>query len=273
MQQISEFIITKEYKRFTEFCNACKQEKYIGLCYGPAGVGKSMAAYNFARWHDVIREFEIKAKIQSWMDYPGPTINVAELDTILYTPEVCNTPRSVDADITDLIYKFNILIEKGIFKNQEIPFEERVKCRVNLLIIDEAERLQPKSLELVRDIYDRKQIAVILIGMPGIEKRLIRFPQLYSRIGFSHMYKPLIEQEVTFIIQNHMQSLGIAFYPKDFSDQEAIATVTRVTQGNFRLIQRLLKQASRIMVVNKLSSITKEVIEAARECLVIGNLY
>jgi DNA transposition AAA+ family ATPase len=230
-----------------------------------------MAAHHFARWQDVTHE--LKLKTQKLIDYTWPPIKMDDFDTIIYVPQVSNSPNAVHSAIKDIAYDFTILVEKSIFKDKDVPWEERLKERVKLLIIDEADRLQPKSLEQVRDIYDRQKLAVVLIDMPGIEKRLVRSPQLYSRIGFAHVYKPLSEEEVAFIIQNQLRSLQINMDVKDFSDQEAIAALTRITQGNFRLINRLLKQIIRIMEVNQLSSITKEVVEAARECLVIGNIY
>lgn len=48
-----------------------------------------------------------------------------------------------------------------------------------------------------------------------------------------------------------------------------MASIARVTGGNFRLLQRLFVQIERILRINDLSMISDDVVEAARSTLVI----
>jgi hypothetical protein len=52
------------------------------------------------------------------------------------------------------------------------------------------------SLEQMRSLFDSGRMGMILIGMPGIEKRVARFPQFYLRIGFVHEFRPHSSDEM-----------------------------------------------------------------------------
>jgi len=142
----------------------------------------------------------------------------------------------------------------------------------DLIMIDEADRLKMVGLEHLRDIYDREEFGLVLVGMPGIEKRLARYAQLYSRVGFVHQFHSLSTEEVRFILEHKWQQIGVRLQPDDFSDMEAVSAVIRITGGNFRLIHRLCTQIERILQINEMRMVTKEVVEAAREQLVIGQV-
>ena len=109
----------------------------------------------------------------------------------------------------------------------------------------------------------------MLIGMPGLERRLARYAQLSSRIGFVHEFRALGAAEVRTLLAS-WRPPGVALPADLLADAEGVATIIRITGGNFRLLDRLLTQSGRILALNGLGAVTREVVEAAREVLVIG---
>src|SRR5271165_6312753 len=70
---------TLEHRRFAEFCDACKRYRYIGLCYGAPGVGKTVSARHYANWD----------RMQDLFSHPGQDAaaveEIASSSTVIYT--------------------------------------------------------------------------------------------------------------------------------------------------------------------------------------------
>jgi DNA transposition AAA+ family ATPase len=260
-----DFIVTKEHRRFVEFCDACRRSRYIGLCHGVPGVGKTVSARHYAQW-DLVG-----TPASHYLPAAAIPMTVVTERTIVYTPSVANMPRQIERTVVGLRRRLNALAARV---HQASLFDEpsTLQHTPDLIIVDEADRLKMAGLEQMRDLYDRGQLGLVLIGMPGLEKRLARYAQLYSRVGFVHQFRTLSTEEMQFILAHKWQQLGLHLTPDDFTDAEAVAAITRITAGNFRLIQRLFTQIDRILQINELRTVTKEVVEAARETLVAGPL-
>ncbi|WP_051471331.1 AAA family ATPase [Patulibacter minatonensis] len=266
-RRTGEFIATKEHRRFVEFANAVRREAFIGLCFGPAGVGKTLSARRYAHWDAAEEFFDDWGVRRDEERQIGASL--ARSRTIFYTPAVKVTYAKLVADLDQLLIRADILIDDQVREGIVVSRGRRLH-HVQLIVIDEAERLSGPALEDLRDRFDRRPIGLLLIGMPGLEKRFAAFPQLYSRIGFAHQYRPLTDEELAFVLARHWRRLGLTLDLDDFTDAQAIAAISRITRGNFRLLHRLFTQVARIMKINDLTVITTDVIEAARSTLVIG---
>jgi DNA transposition AAA+ family ATPase len=261
------FIVTKEHRRFTEFADALRKHYTIGLCFGPAGVGKTLSARHHAHW-DLAEPL-----LHTWGPRdPSDDKVYAALSrsrTVFYTPTVGGTLRELRQDLHRLTARVEACIEQNRMSSEGTRLIARDNI-IELIIIDEAERLSTAALEHLRDTFDRTHVGLMLIGMPGIDKRMARYPQLYSRVGFAHHYRPLQGDELTFVLTRHWRQLGLSLDSADFTDTQAMAAISRITRGNFRLLHRLFVQIERILQINELQVITEDVVEAARSTLVIG---
>ncbi|WP_219419539.1 AAA family ATPase [Pseudonocardia nigra] len=255
-----ELVSTLEHRRFGEFADAVRADRYIGLCYGAPGVGKTISARSYADWQHV-RPLLGK---DNWL-HQGTAR--PDWHTIFYTPLVNASPIRINKELNTLATRHALLRAESVIDFGTGRQPHGASIHTELLVVDEADRLAYRALEQVRDFYDRSHLGLILIGMPGLEKRLARYPQLYSRIGFVHHYRNLNPTELARVVAG-WPDLGLN--ASDPATVETIAAITRTTSGNFRLVTRLLAQAQRIAAINNLDRLTVEVIDAARDALVIG---
>ena len=142
---------------------------------------------------------------------------------------------------------------------------------VDLIIIDEAERLTPTALELLRHQHDRTHLAMILIGMPASTSASATPPSSAAGSGSRTTTAPSDAKRLLFVLDRHWKRLDKTLDPDDFTDAQAIAAIERITRGNFPLLERLSPQINRVLKINQLDTITDDVIEAAASILVIGN--
>ena len=146
-----------------EFADAVRRGHTIGLCFGSAGVGKTLSARRYAHYE----------KAHDLLTYWGPrSDNDAKIyaalnrsRTVLYTPSVLTTPRTLKDELTQAITRTNMCIEQHLVPPGTATPEawgwRHGRNYVELIIVDEAERLRPAALELLRDRYDRDDIALI----------------------------------------------------------------------------------------------------------------
>jgi DNA transposition AAA+ family ATPase len=296
---LRRFVTTSEHERFEEFCEACRRDRYIGLCFGSPGVGKTVSA------RAVSGADAFEALRAPFSDHPDQLAPLRGRRALFYTPDVINGPRAVTDHILGLWNRLLFVEAAGLIgpakerqerQSDEVTTIVGTQSRtvrdankklagiadalvpkpflhpLELLIVDEADRLKTASLEQLRHLFDRGSFGLVLIGMPGLEKRLARYPQLYSRIGFAHQYRALPIEELRNILIEQLPNLVAALPCRGLEAPDVLAAILRITSGNLRLAVRLLAQIARILEVNDADTVSVDIVNAARDDLVIGTI-
>ena len=219
-----DFINTSIVEDIFEIAKTCHVENEIGVCCGNAGIGKTFAVKKYAIEHS---------------------------ETILIEADLGYTPKVLFSEI----HKNLGFDGSGTIHAMLEDIIAKLKHTGRLIIVDEAEHLPYKSLELLRRVYDKAQVGILLVGMPRLimnlrgEKR--QYAQLYSRVGISLTLNSLLKEDIEAIVSSVIPDY-YSIYP----------TISHYCVGNTRVLTKLLARAIRIAELNSME-INSEVIEAS----------
>jgi hypothetical protein len=209
-----------------------------------------------------------------------PLPEVASCHAVYYTVQPAHTPKSITLEIERkrglLSWMVDTARSYGGDPGNGGPAASAdnagglvgVEDRTELLIVDEAQFLKNNALEQLRYLYDRDRFGLVLIGMPGLDRTLTRYQQLYSRIGFLYGYKSLDAARVRDILKQP-SVFGVDLGAEAFSE-EAIAGMIGHSEGNFRTLGKLTQRVESILEINKRTVADAEVAQLARQQILLG---
>jgi DNA transposition AAA+ family ATPase len=130
-----------------------------------------------------------------------------------------------------------------------------------MIIVDEAENLPYRALELIRRVYDMAKIGILLVGMPKLIMNLRgkhgQYAQLYSRVRLAAEVSALNPMDVHDIVQ------------RIFPNSNGVwKTFHEASNGNARVLSNLIENARDVAKINNLT-ITPEVVKETAKMLII----
>lgn len=117
-------------------------------------------------------------------------------------------------------------------------------CQVELLIIDEAHRLRAKTFSDIRDVFDKLEIAVVLIGTDRLDAVVRRDEQIHNRFMACHRFHRLNAAQLkatTAVWEKYVLRMPKSSKLTNASIQNILGTAT---QGYIGLLDTILREAA-----------------------------
>lgn len=135
-----------------------------------------------------------------------------------------------------------------------------------LLIIDEADKLinkyTQKKMEILRSIFDQSDVGMVIAGEPKLESMIKGYlTRFANRVDFYASLKGLSSKEVELYLDG--------FKVEQDALSELSLRACNLQTGCFRLLDRTLNNAIRIMNENGLETITLKVIDQASNMMML----
>lgn len=222
------FVPTHQAKKVMASCKKCHVSGGLMVVVGDAGLGKTMALKRYAQDNSQVVMIEI-----------DPT----------FTPKVL---------LIELCEALGIEPSRNTHDNMKNLVSKLTGAK-KLLIVDEAELLSYKSLEILRRIQDKAEIALLLAGMPRLRANLRgsrgELKQIFSRVDFHHELKPLSQEDMAMLVES-------AIGTNEFN-----SLLFKLCDGNARTLSKILKE-SHSFAVHHQKPIDAEMIKQAYHQLI-----
>ena len=134
-------------------------------------------------------------------------------------------------------------------------------CQVELLIIDEAHRLRAKTFSDIRDLFDKLEIAVVLVGTDRLDAVVRRDEQIYNRFMACHRLQRLNSQQLkvtTALWEKHVLQMPERSNLTSASMQRVLDSAT---QGYVGLLDMILRVAAIESLERGKSHISRAILE------------
>lgn len=155
-------------------------------------------------------------------------------------------------DLKDALERF--LFQKGITENKTV-----------VLIIDEAQKLNDMSLEVLRvflnyETNEFKLLQLVLLGQMELHAKILSIPNFFDRISFKYTLNPLSFEETKEMIEFRIRRAGYQAKMHLFL-KEAVKEIHMVTRGYPRQITMLCHKALKELVLKNQSVVDAKTIE------------
>jgi len=162
------------------------------------------------------------------------------------------TDNSNIVDLKEAIKRF--LFQKGVNENKTI-----------VLLIDEAQKLNTMSLELLRmllnyETNEFKLLQLVLLGQIELMPRIVEIKNFMDRVSLRYTLTPFRKEDTKEMIKFRIRQAGYQGREELFTD-EAISEIYQYTQGYPRRIGMLCHKALKFLVMKNKPIVTPEVIK------------
>lgn len=147
------------------------------------------------------------------------------------------------------------LFQKGVEENKTV-----------ILIVDEAQKLDTMSLEVLRillnyETNEYKLLQLVLLGQLELYAKITNIPNFMDRISFKYTLNPLAENETRELIEFRIRQAGYEGKSRLFQD-EAIKEIYNYTRGYPRQISLLCHRALKKIVMENKALIDRTIIHS-----------